>query len=135
MECDIYKSSSENLSYIFVEAGASLVDKVPKDILMAFGDSELIKTIHVNENSEFISSNPKEIIESINLKNYYIKRTSIAIKQDSVSEAGAALGGGILAASLGFGPLGAIFAAVAGYVIANAAKDDNSKGGSDDANS
>lgn len=40
----------------------------------------------------------------------------------STSEAGAALGGGILAASLGLGPVGALLGAFLGYGIAQGAK-------------
>lgn len=133
MEYDIYKPSSKNNVYIFIEVGGVLENKVPENILHGYGDVAFVKTISFDDKSPLISAHPKEVIESIKNNGYFIQGAAVTTKVDNVSEAGAAIGSGILAASLGFGPLGAIVAAVAGYALANASK--NEDGGSNDADS
>ena len=135
MKCDIYKYSSKSGSYIFIESDNELSDMVPEDILLTLGETTLVKTINFDENSPLIAANPKEVIKGINANNYFIQGTKVTTQVGQVSEAGAAIGGGILAASLGFGPLGALIAAAAGFALANASKSEDKNGGSDDADS
>jgi uncharacterized protein YcgL (UPF0745 family) len=137
MNCDIYKSSAKKGIYLFVETGKNVSETVPEKELKHFGDAVFFKTISFDESSPLIAANPAEVINNIKAKNYHLQGARVTTKVESVSETGAAIGGGILAASLGFGPLGAIVAALAGYALANASKsgNKNNDGGNDDADS
>ncbi|TOJ42690.1 hypothetical protein CGI42_22770, partial [Vibrio parahaemolyticus] len=72
----------------------------------------------------------KVVKSAIETKGFHIQ--SAGIKTDNVSSAGAAIGGGILAASLGFGIFGAAVAAIGSAMIANAANKNNTGDKSDD---
>lgn len=121
MECDIYRSSKMKRAYVFVKAGAPN-DIVPESILQKLGSLEFFKTISFDVNSPLIAANPKEVIESIEKVGYHIQ--GAGIETTEISEAGAAIGGGILLASLGGGPLGAIIGAVGGYFLAHLTKEE-----------
>lgn len=121
MNCDIYKVINHKSAYLFIETGNQVSDKVPEKVLKKLGQIQLFKSISFDENSPLIAANPEEVIENIQSNGYHIQ--GVEIKLEEVSEAGAAIGGGILAASLGLGPLGAILGAVAGYLLASASKE------------
>lgn len=121
MNCDIYKATNHRGAYLFVESGTDVVNKVPEKVIRKLGHIKYFKTITFDENSPLIAANPREVIENIQKRGFHIQGVEITVEE--VSEAGAAIGGGILAASLGLGPVGAIVGAVAGYLLANASKE------------
>lgn len=127
MECDIYKSLKYKGCYLFVEKGSIITNDVPKELLSKFGSAEHFKTISVDENAPLIAADPQEIIKNIQEKGHHLQWAKTNV--DTVSEAGAALGGGILAVSLGLGPVGAIIAAAAGYALANSTKNERQSSG------
>lgn len=122
MNCDIYKAINHRGAYLFIEAGNEASEKVPEKVLKKLGHLQYVKSISFDEGSPLIAANPKEVIENIETNGFHIQGVEIKI-DEVVSEAGAAIGGGILAASLGLGPVGAILGAAAGYWLANASKE------------
>ncbi|CAE6894355.1 YcgL domain-containing protein [Ectopseudomonas oleovorans] len=121
MDCDIYKAISHKDTYLFVEKGNRVSDKVSEKLLKKIGQVQHLKSISFDENSPLIAANPKEVINNIQTQGFHIQGAEIKIEDNT--GAGAAIGGGILAASLGLGPAGAIIGAVAGYLLANASKE------------
>ncbi len=128
MKCDIYKISDVKNAYLFIESGISPEARVPSEVLEKLGTLEYFKTIEFEADSPLIAANPQEVIENIEKNGFHIQGAEVRIttkENPEISEAGAAIGGGILAASLGFGPVGAIVGAVLGAVLAASAKGDN----------
>jgi uncharacterized protein YcgL (UPF0745 family) len=127
MKCDVYKSGSLRNAYLFVPAGSAPQASTPESVLTQLGNLSFFKAIEFDENSPLIAADPKEVIENIQRQGFHIQgaevRTQVKESQD-VSEAGAAIGGGILAASLGLGPFGAIAGAIIGALLASSAKGD-----------
>lgn len=125
MKCDIYKSGSIQNAYLFVPCGISPEERLSKSQLTKLGKLQLFKTIEFDADSPLIAANPKEVIENIDKQGFHVQLAEIqtTIKESKeVSEAGAAIGGGILAASLGLGPVGAIIGAALGAYLASSAK-------------
>jgi len=120
MKCDIYRSEIIGNAYLFVPYGADPADSVPKSIITKLGKMIFLKSIEFEENSPLIAADPKEVISDIQKNGYHLQ--GVDIKSNEVSEAGAAIGGGILAVSLGLGPIGAIFGAALGAILASSAK-------------
>ena len=128
MKCDIYKVGRINNAYLFLESGISPGARVPSDVLGRIGKLEYFKTIEFDADSPLIAANPKEVIKNIRENGYHIQGAEVRTttkENPEISEAGAAIGGGILAASLGFGPVGAVVGAVLGAILAASAKGDN----------
>lgn len=127
MKCDIYKSSSLKNAYLFVLTGTDPEERTPEPVLKQLGELTLFKAIEFQENSPLIAADPKEVIGNINKQGFHVQGAEVCVEvkeSQEVSEAGAAIGGGILAASLGLGPLGAIAGAVIGVLLASSAKGD-----------
>ena len=123
MNCDIYKATNHKSAYIFVESGAEVLSVVNRTALKKLGHIEFFKSISFDENSPLIAANPKEVIKNIRTHGFHIQGADIKIKVEEVSEAGAAIGGGILATSFGFGPIVAVIAAVIGFLMAIALRE------------
>ena len=121
MKCDIYKSGSVKNTYLFVPAGTNPHKTTPSPILKQVGELAFLKSVELEENSPLIAANPKEVIGNIQKKGFHLQSSEIKVAR-AISEAGAAIGGGILAASLGLGPIGAIAGAIIGAVVASSAK-------------
>lgn len=126
MKTDIYKSLTIKSTYLIIESGSQL-NELPSTVLSNLGKLEYLKTVDFNPDSPLIAADPKEVIQNIQERGYHIQGTKTTTE---ISEAGAAIGGGILAASLGFGPLGAIMGAALGAILASSAKE--KKNDSDD---
>ncbi|MES9898556.1 MAG: YcgL domain-containing protein [Sedimenticola sp.] len=123
MDCDVYKVVNYKAAYLFVLSGTDVTSALPDKIIENLGHLEYFKAVSFDENSPLIAANPKDVIDNIAKHGFHIQGAEIQIKVEEVSEAGAAIGGGILAASLGLGPVGALVGALAGYWLANASKD------------
>ncbi|EGR0311520.1 YcgL domain-containing protein [Vibrio cholerae] len=130
MKCDIYKSDNKKGFYVFIKSGVSLDKYKNQNALRDFSSPYLFKTIEFDEDTPLIAADPKVVKSAIETKGFHIQ--SAGIKTDNVSSAGAAIGGGILAASLGFGIFGAAVAAIGSALIANAANKNNTGDKSDD---
>ena len=120
MICDIYTSSKKPGAYLFLSEGAPVAG-LPENVLNALGQLSFFKKVSLEEGKPLIAVDPATIVKSINEKGFYIQGVKTT---SSVSELGAAVGGGILLASLGLGPVGAIFGAVAGYALSKTAKEE-----------
>ncbi|NQY53901.1 MAG: YcgL domain-containing protein [Campylobacteraceae bacterium] len=123
MNCDIYKLINIKGAYLFVKEDTDLETDISKDTLSKIGDLEYFKSINFDEDSPLIAVNQKEVIQNIEINGFHIQIAKI--KKEEVSDAGAVIGGGILAASLGLGLFGALVGAAAGYIIANLTKEGN----------
>jgi len=121
METDIYKSTLIPSAYLFVRAG-NRTDELPSQILDQLGELNYFKSITLIPDSPLIAADPNIVIENIENNGYHIQGATITIKESDVSEVGAAVGGGILAVSLGLGPFGAIAGAAIGLWLANQSK-------------
>jgi uncharacterized protein YcgL (UPF0745 family) len=127
MKCDIYKSGVLKNAYLFVPAGSSPKTSVTESVLSKLGTLSFFKTIEFDMDSPLIAASPKEVIENIEKNGFHIQGAEVRVttkETPEISEAGAAIGGGILAASLGFGPVGAIVGAALGALLASSAKGD-----------
>ena len=125
MKCDIYKSSGLKNAYLFVLAGVKPQECTPESVLKQLGELAFFKSIEFNEDSPLIAADPKEVIVNIHKQRFHVQGAEVCVEvkeAQEVSEAGAAIGGGILAASLGLGPVGAIAGAVIGALLASSAK-------------
>lgn len=125
MKCDIYKSSRLKNAYLFVLAGTDPKECTPESVLKQFGELVFLKSIEFEEDSPLIVADPREVIGNINQQGFHVQGAEVRIEvkeSQEVSEAGAAIGGGILAASLGLGPVGAIAGAIIGALLASSAK-------------
>ncbi|WP_076492493.1 YcgL domain-containing protein [Aeromonas veronii] len=131
MKCDIYKSDNKKGFYVFIKSGDSLDVYINHAELRDFSSPYLFKTIEFDENSPLIAADPKTIKSSIESRGFHIQIAGVKTTTQ-VSGAGAALGGGILAASLGFGVVGAAVAAIGAALIANAANKSKTEDSSDE---
>jgi uncharacterized protein YcgL (UPF0745 family) len=124
MIVDIYQSRTVRDKFVFVEKGASLgavlADKLPTE----WEPMVFFKTIEVKIDDPLIAADPTEIIRNIEKYGFHLQGAKV---KSSVSEAGAMLGGGVLLASLGLGPLGAIIGALGGLYLAKASEEEDSK--------
>lgn len=119
MKTDIYKSQAKPDTFLFVVTGEQPHDVLSESDLAKIGKFSLFKTILLEPDSLLIGADPKEALQNIKQHGYHLQRTQTQVHDNSVSEAGAAVGGGILVASLGGGPVGALIGAVAGYWLAH----------------
>jgi uncharacterized protein YcgL (UPF0745 family) len=113
MQVDIYKSLMPSGSYVAVPSGSHL----PQQIINSIGNVEIYKqNLPIEPQSKLYAVDAPTVIYNIqNQGFYFVKDTT----QPDVSKAGAAIGGGILLASIGLGPIGAIIGALSGLVLAN----------------
>ena len=118
MDTDIYKSKKLPNVFLFVPKGIG-IGNLPELVKNQLGELLYFKSITLIPNSPLIAADPNEVINNIKSKGYHLQ--GAAVKSD-ISEVGAAVGGGILAASLGLGPIGAIAGVVAGIWLANESK-------------
>lgn len=122
MNCDIYKSSTKGV-YIFVPAKSSPATCLPKATLAKLGALSLFKSIELKPDSPIIVADATEVIRNIEKKGFHVQEPEFLVntkETSTVSEAGAAIGGGMIGAS--FGPVGAIAGAVLGALLASSAK-------------
>ena len=122
MNCDIYKSSIKGV-YIFVPAKSPPATYLPKATLAKLGTLSLFKSIELKPDSPIIVADATEVIRNIEKKGFHVQEPEFLVntkETSTVSEAGAAIGGGMIGASLG--PVGALVGAVLGALLASAAK-------------
>jgi hypothetical protein len=116
MNIDIYKSIAPSGTYVAIPSGSN----VPPQVVGTIGNVEVYKTnFPIEPESKLYAVDAPTVINVIQNNGFYIAKDS---NQSDVSKAGAAIGGGILLASLGLGPIGAIVGALTGLVIANSAE-------------
>lgn len=117
MHLDIYRPKARTDLYFFVPAGIN-----PKihfaEIIAQSGELDFIKSREVLPGQKLIGASADEILQNISRVGFHIQGVNVSTQ---VSEGGAALGGGILGASIG-GPFGAIIGAALGYAFAEHAK-------------
>jgi uncharacterized protein YcgL (UPF0745 family) len=114
MQVDIYKSVTPSGSYVAIPSGSYL----PPHIKNSIGNVEIYKqNLPIEPQSKLYAVDAPTVLYSIQQQGFYfVKDTS----QPDASKAGAAIGGGILLASIGLGPIGAIIGALSGLVLASA---------------
>ena len=113
MQCDIYSSIKKHNLYIFVESNRKPSDILPADISKEVGELRFFKSRSINIGDLLIGTQSKEIIDSITEHGYALQSAEI---KTYVTEVSAALGAGVLAASLGAPLILASSAAVAAGV-------------------
>jgi len=123
LKTDIYKFKTNPNTYLFIKEGED-ISIVPSKTINKLGEVTYVKSITLIPDSPLIAANPNEVILNIEKQGFHIQRSEVkmTVKENDVSEVGAAVGGGILAASLGLGPVGAIAGAALGLWIANIKK-------------
>lgn len=122
MKFDVYRSSKTETVFVFVESGVNPDQVIPEEYADHLGELNLFKTHkEIKPGDSLIGAPPEEIIANVQENGYSVQ--GVNIKTD-VSEVGAALGGGLLLASLGGGPIGALIGATVGYLIARGSKED-----------
>ncbi|WP_321528831.1 YcgL domain-containing protein [Sedimenticola selenatireducens] len=123
METDIYQSQKVHGAYLFVPSGSSIA-LLPNELTHKLGKLQYFKTITINHGMKLIAADADEVIANIQKNGYHLQGASVTTKakESDVSEVGAAVGGGILAASLGLGPVGAVAGALIGAWLANHSK-------------
>ena len=121
MNTDIYRSSTHRGAYLFVPAGTNPTE-LPKYVLDRLGPVEYVKSIRLIADSPLIGAEPNEVRRNLESHGFHVQGVSIST---NVSEGGAALGAGLLVASLGGGPVGAAIGAIIGYLLAHAAGEDH----------
>lgn len=117
MLVDIYRPSNRTDLYLFVSSGFDPLH-VPLDVHSQFGDLVLVKSREIIPGQKLVGTTADEILQNISHTGFHVQGIGVATQ---VSEGGAALGGGILGASLA-GPLGALVGAFLGYALAEHAK-------------
>ena len=123
MLCDIYSTGKKDI-YVILRHQSMPVVALPVTLLTELGELKLLKTKDIIENAPMIGAVPKQIIDSINQHGYALQNAEI---KSVVSELGAALGAGVLAASLGATlPIAAVVSTAAGiaaYYLKDQEKD------------
>lgn len=117
MQVDIYRPSNRTDLYLFVLSGINL-QHVPADVRAQFGELVLFKSREIIPGQKLIGANTDEILQNISRAGFHVQGVTVSTQ---VSEGGAALGGGILGASVA-GPFGALVGAILGYALAEHAK-------------
>jgi len=113
MQVDIYKSVTPSGSYVAVPSGSYL----PQQVIHSIGNVEIYKqNLPIESESKLYAVDAPTVLYSIQQHGFYFVKDST---QPDVSKAGAAIGGGILLASIGLGPIGAIIGALSGLILAN----------------
>lgn len=121
---DIYQSKTHSKIFVFVEAGVDPPIVLSDNIQEKTGTLALFKkNIEINEGDPLIGASPAQVIANVKKRGYHIQ--GVKVKTEEISDVGAALGGGLLIASLGGGPIGAIIGAAVGYFLAYSAKEED----------
>lgn len=118
MLCDIYRSNAKQNWFLIVPSGTA-IQFLPPYVLAQLGQLSLFKTREIQSGQPLVGASADEILK--NITHYGFHTQGIQIKTE-VSEAGAAIGGGMLGGSIG-GPVGAAIGAAIGYVLAQHAKE------------
>jgi len=122
MDFDIYQSSKSHKIFVFVKSGVNPLSVLPHKYKAQVGELSIFKKNKtINEEDPLIGATPKDLIDNVTAKGYHIQGINIIT---NISEVGAALGGGLLLASLGAGPIGAIIGGTIGYLLAHNAKEE-----------
>ncbi len=128
MRCDIYNSLSQKGVRLYIREGAKPQDLVPQVEYEKIGpleSREELKSVPFSIGEPLMGVSVENIISNVERHGYYIHKFEVKVEA-RVSEAGAALGAGLLLASLGGGPIGAIIGATVGFLLANSSKEKNS---------
>ena len=123
MLIDIYRSQYRKEKFIILKSGVEPDKVLPPSLreelstlTLYRSNKEITEEHNIKDPLLVVSSN--DVIRNINNNNYYLQSIPVKSKTPDISEAGAAIGGGILAASLGMGPVGAFIGAVLGFLLA-----------------
>ena len=119
MKCDIYKSNTLDDVFIYVPSKAIPIEILPSSIVEAVGKLELYCSLDLEEDSRLVGDDPEEILKGIEEHGFYVKHPFR--KRSPLAHAGAAIGAGILGATLA-GPIGAIAGSIVGYAIGELTK-------------
>lgn len=117
MNCDIYRLKSRTGQYLFVLAGTPPQAVLP-NTYPQLGELVLVKTRDIVAGQSLIGASADDIINNITLKGFHIQGVKVVTQ---VSEGGAAIGGGLLGASVA-GAVGAVVGAIIGLAVAEHAK-------------
>lgn len=117
MQCDIYRPKTRTDLYLFVRSGTS-PQVFLADMLSQFGELELVKTREILPGQSLVGASADEIIKNITQTGFHIQGVKVTTQ---VSEGGAAIGGGLLGASVA-GPVGAVIGLLVGLALAEHAK-------------
>lgn len=97
MQCNIYTTDKKGL-FVFVKQGVAPDEVLPSSLFAELGELNHFKSKDITEDSSLIGADPNDILDGI--KEYGYALQGIETKTN-VSEVGAAIGAGILVASLG----------------------------------
>ncbi len=117
MLLDIYRPKARMDLYLFVPSGTDIGGHLA-NLFSQLGELEFIKSRDVIPGQNLIGASADEIIQNLQRTGFHIQGVKITTQ---VSDGGAALGGGILGASVA-GPIGAVVGALLGYALAEHAK-------------
>lgn len=76
VQVSAFKTSKKNELYLFVpkqKDNQTALDKLSDELLVMFGEPEHIFDFALSEGKSLPRSNPKEVLDSINNKGYYIQ--------------------------------------------------------------
>lgn len=76
VQVSAFKTSKKNELYLFVpkqKDNQTALDKLSDELLVMFGEPEHIFDFALSESKSLPRSNPKEVLDSINNKGYYIQ--------------------------------------------------------------
>lgn len=129
MRCDLYNSGKEQGVRLYVREGVNPEDIVPAEELEKIKpliSNNDFKSVPFSIEEPLLGVSVQDIISNVNERGYYIHKFTVKIEstitqqsKKSISKAGAALGGGLLLASFGGGPAGALLGAIGGLVLAS----------------
>ena len=129
MRCDLYNSEKEQGVRLYVREGVNPEDVVPAEelekIKPLISNSDF-KSVPFSIDEPLLGVSVQDIISNVNERGYYIHKFSVKVEttitqepKKNISKAGAALGGGLLLASFGGGPAGALIGALGGLFLAS----------------
>lgn len=119
MQCDIYSTDKKGL-FVFVKQGILPSGILPSSLIAELGELNHFKSKNITESSSLIGADPNDVFDGI--KEYGYALQGIETKTN-VSEVGAAIGAGILVASLGAALPITLAVSAASYVAAHLLKD------------
>ena len=71
MECYIYSCPIRENEFLIMSAD-ELILNCPPDVQLAYKNPEIIKTINLDEDSNFTDLNSAEVLENLESNNYYL---------------------------------------------------------------
>lgn len=74
--CSVYRSSTRDQLYLYVEKKDSL-SRVPEALLQRFGKPELAMTLMLEESTRLATTTPQKVMEAIQEQGYYLQMPPI----------------------------------------------------------